>query len=90
MLSRCPGESEAAELSNFTPSFLWLLRDFYLTLEEEGRTVRGPCSSAVLLEHVYGILKLLLHETSNSFIIRIEGKKGGTEIKCSLSMALRS
>ena len=39
------GESEAAELSNFTPSFLWLLRDFYLTLEEEGRTVggRSPC-----------------------------------------------
>ena len=35
------GESEAAELSNFTPSFLWLLRDFYLTLEEEGRTVRN-------------------------------------------------
>ncbi|KAK9918012.1 hypothetical protein WJX75_000546 [Coccomyxa subellipsoidea] len=32
------GESEA-ELSNFTPSFLWLLRDFYLTLEEEGRTI---------------------------------------------------
>ncbi|BDA47092.1 Guanylate-binding protein 1 [Coccomyxa sp. Obi] len=32
------GENEA-ELSNFTPSFLWLLRDFYLTLEEEGRTI---------------------------------------------------
>jgi hypothetical protein len=34
------GESEAAELANFTPSFLWLLRDFYLTLEEDNRTVR--------------------------------------------------
>ena len=33
------GEADAHELSNFTPSFLWLLRDFYLTLEEDGRTV---------------------------------------------------
>ncbi|KAK9868501.1 hypothetical protein WJX84_006010 [Apatococcus fuscideae] len=28
---------EDAELARFTPSFLWLLRDFYLTLEEDGR-----------------------------------------------------
>ena len=27
------------ELSQFTPSFLWLLRDFYLALEEDGRKV---------------------------------------------------
>ena len=32
----CAGEGEA-ELADFTPSFLWLLRDFYLTLEEDGR-----------------------------------------------------
>ena len=38
------GESED-ELSGFTPSFLWLLRDFYLSLEEDGRKVllRCPC-----------------------------------------------
>ena len=30
---------EDAELARFTPSFLWLLRDFYLTLEEDGRKV---------------------------------------------------
>ena len=34
------GEGEA-ELSDFTPAFLWLLRDFYLTLEEDGRQVRA-------------------------------------------------
>jgi hypothetical protein len=27
------------ELAEFTPSFLWLLRDFYLQLEEDGRAV---------------------------------------------------
>ncbi len=31
------GEAEENELANFTPAFLWLLRDFYLTLEEDGR-----------------------------------------------------
>ncbi|KAK9825847.1 hypothetical protein WJX81_003554 [Elliptochloris bilobata] len=31
------GEGEENELANFTPAFLWLLRDFYLTLEEDGR-----------------------------------------------------
>ncbi len=30
----------SAELASFTPAFLWLLRDFYLRLEEEGRAVR--------------------------------------------------
>lgn len=34
------GEADAAELSAFTPSFLWLLRDFYFSLVEDGRTVR--------------------------------------------------
>jgi hypothetical protein len=33
---------DAAELASFTPSFLWLLRDFYLRLEEDGRQV-GSC-----------------------------------------------
>lgn len=38
------GETEA-ELAEFTPAFLWLLRDFYLTLEEDGHQVRrGPLS----------------------------------------------
>lgn len=32
---------EDAELARFTPSFLWLLRDFYLTLEEDGRKVNS-------------------------------------------------
>lgn len=32
-------EAEAAELGGFTPSFLWLLRDFYLQLEEDGRRI---------------------------------------------------
>jgi hypothetical protein len=32
---------DASELSTFTPAFLWLLRDFYLDLEDEGRKVRS-------------------------------------------------
>ncbi|GAB4817604.1 hypothetical protein N2152v2_004650 [Parachlorella kessleri] len=32
-------DSDASELASFTPSFLWLLRDFYLRLEEDGRQV---------------------------------------------------
>jgi hypothetical protein len=31
--------TDAAELAEFAPSFLWLLRDFYLRLEEDGRTI---------------------------------------------------
>jgi hypothetical protein len=30
---------DAYELRSFTPSFLWLLRDFYLDLEEDGHKV---------------------------------------------------
>ena len=37
-------DSDASELASFTPSFLWLLRDFYLRLEEDGRQVRGGAS----------------------------------------------
>lgn len=38
----CPPQSDDKELREFTPSFLWLLRDFYLKLEDEyGRKV-GP------------------------------------------------
>lgn len=33
------GQAAESELSEFTPSFLWLLRDFYLQLEEDGRQV---------------------------------------------------
>jgi hypothetical protein len=36
------GASEdPGDLAPFTPSFLWLLRDFYLRLEEDGRQVRA-------------------------------------------------
>lgn len=31
--------SDASELGEFTPSFMWLLRDFYLQLEEDGRKI---------------------------------------------------
>jgi hypothetical protein len=35
-------QSDARELASFTPSFLWLLRDFYLRLEDEhGQQVRA-------------------------------------------------
>jgi hypothetical protein len=34
---RCAAAGD--ELREFTPSFMWLLRDFYLTLEEEGRKI---------------------------------------------------
>ncbi len=40
------GESSRAELAAFTPAFLWLLRDFYLSLEEEGREARPLTLSA--------------------------------------------
>ncbi|NJO13274.1 MAG: hypothetical protein HC872_07225 [Gammaproteobacteria bacterium] len=33
------GQASASELAEFTPSFLWLLRDFYLQLEDNGRQV---------------------------------------------------
>jgi hypothetical protein len=33
-------QADARELAGFTPAFLWLLRDFYLRLEDEaGHTV---------------------------------------------------
>lgn len=32
-------DDSASELASFTPKFLWLLRDFYLRLEEDGRQV---------------------------------------------------
>jgi hypothetical protein len=35
-------QADTHELREFTPSFLWLLRDFYLKLEDEaGRKVGG-------------------------------------------------
>jgi len=33
------GAEDPTELASFTPSFIWLLRDFYLKLEEDGRVV---------------------------------------------------
>lgn len=48
VLSCCCCQSDMRELRDFTPSFLWLLRDFYLKLEDEfGRTVgclAGGCN----------------------------------------------
>jgi hypothetical protein len=32
-------EDANIELASFTPAFLWLLRDFYLKLEEDGKTI---------------------------------------------------
>ena len=32
-------EEDARELAAFTPAFVWLLRDFFLKLEEDGRTI---------------------------------------------------
>ena len=34
-----PIAEEDQRLGDFTPAFLWLLRDFYLKLEEEGHAV---------------------------------------------------
>lgn len=34
-----PGPLGSSELGTFTPTFLWLLRDFYFDLSEEGRKV---------------------------------------------------
>ncbi|GAQ88014.1 Guanylate-binding protein [Klebsormidium nitens] len=33
------GDADPAELGPFSPSFLWLLRDFYLDLSEDGRAI---------------------------------------------------
>ena len=33
--------ASARDLAAFTPTFLWLLRDFYLQLEDDGRPVRS-------------------------------------------------
>jgi hypothetical protein len=38
-LSSLADEASEHELAQFTPSFLWLLRDFYLELVEDGRVV---------------------------------------------------
>ena len=40
------GETSQDELAGFTPAFLWLLRDFYLSLEEDadGQVSRCACS----------------------------------------------
>lgn len=45
---------DATELSGFTPSFLWLLRDFYLDLEEDGRKVCiiGSCTHCTLVDQL--------------------------------------
>ena len=48
------GETSQDELAGFTPAFLWLLRDFYLSLEEDadGQVSLHTCSwhSVLLLQ----------------------------------------
>ena len=54
------GESSRGELAAFTPAFVWLLRDFYLSLEDEGQEV-----PPVPFEHVSATLC-----TSSTYCIR--------------------
>ena len=46
ILLPCAGETSQDELAGFTPAFLWLLRDFYLSLEEDadGQVSLYACS----------------------------------------------
>ena len=45
------GETSQDELAGFTPAFLWLLRDFYLSLEEDanGQVSLSACSWRIVL-----------------------------------------
>lgn len=36
---KAAGDADPAELGPFSPAFLWLLRDFYLDLSEDGRSI---------------------------------------------------
>ncbi|KDD73250.1 guanylate-binding protein, partial [Helicosporidium sp. ATCC 50920] len=53
---RSRGETSAGlrELSEFSPAFIWLLRDFYLRLEEDGRPVSPAGYLEIALEPVPG------------------------------------
>ena len=73
------GESEA-ELSNFTPSFLWLLRDFYLTLEEDGRTV-SACLSKFVTHHICNIC-LRVISVDNMRCCPDPGQTTGIPLQC--------
>ena len=44
------------DLGGFTPAFLWLLRDFYLELEEDGRQVEWKLLISQLVYLFYLIL----------------------------------
>ncbi len=44
--------SNEADLASFTPSFLWLLRDFYLSFEEEGEAVCVLTSASFCYTHM--------------------------------------
>lgn len=46
--------SNEADLASFTPSFLWLLRDFYLSFEEEGEAVTARQYLETALRSVSG------------------------------------
>ena len=48
-MSGCVENSSEADLSSFTPAFLWLLRDFYLSLEEEGEAVSGLPADIIII-----------------------------------------
>ena len=43
------------ELGKFSPSFIWLLRDFYLNLEEDGRCshILAPTSVVLTVLHTH-------------------------------------
>ncbi|PSC76322.1 interferon-induced guanylate-binding 1-like [Micractinium conductrix] len=47
-------DDSASELASFTPKFLWLLRDFYLRLEEDGRQVTPRDYLETALQPLHG------------------------------------
>ena len=51
--------SNEADLASFTPSFLWLLRDFFLSLEEEGESV---CVQAASHQQAT-VIRICIHVT---------------------------
>lgn len=46
----CHAQDADGELRQFTPAFLWLLRDFYLRLEDEAGAQVGPTFESAVWE----------------------------------------
>ncbi|DBA74240.1 TPA: hypothetical protein ACH3X1_011028 [Trebouxia sp. C0004] len=78
--------SNEADLASFTPSFLWLLRDFYLSLEEEGelvtarqyletalRSVSGSSSAAQAKNQIRDSIKALFPDRDCLTLVRPMG-----------------